>query len=277
MIFRLSDSDDVDSMLIRSDGKPQLLLKHSTRCPMSRLALRECEVAANGTDGFDLCVLSVIESPALARLIEETTAIRHESPQTILFRSGRAVWNASHEGVAASAIQKVLTNMTEEHAGRFAIRATTESDGEWLRNLLTDRWGATLIVTRGKAHDASRLPAFLAVAGEQRLGLVTYRIDGNDCEMVSLDSLHEGIGIGEALIKAVVSEARQAGCTRLWLITTNDNLQAVRFYQKRGFSLVAVHRNALVESRKIKPQIPEVGIDGIPLRDEIEMEMILSP
>ncbi|MEW5718069.1 MAG: GNAT family N-acetyltransferase, partial [Chloroflexota bacterium] len=83
-------------------------------------------------------------------------------------------------------------------------------------------------------------------------------------------------GIGSALIDAVKLRARQAGCKRLWLITTNDNLTALRFYQKRGFTLAALHRNALEESRKIKPEIPLVGEHGIPLRDEIELEMMLD-
>ena len=69
--------------------------------------------------------------------------------------------------------------------------------------------------------------------------------------------------------------ATASGCKQLWLITTNDNINALRFYQKRGFMLVAVHRNALELSRKLKPEIPMIGNDGIPLRDEIELEMIL--
>jgi GNAT superfamily N-acetyltransferase len=82
-----------------------------------------------------------------------------------------------------------------------------------------------------------------------------------------------GNGIGSTLINAVKRHADQSGCHRLWLITTNDKLRALRFYYKRGVVLVAVHRNALDESRKIKPQIPFIGNDGIPLRDEIELEM----
>jgi N-acetylglutamate synthase-like GNAT family acetyltransferase len=77
------------------------------------------------------------------------------------------------------------------------------------------------------------------------------------------------------LINAVLGEARKQNCGRVFLITTNDNMQALRFYQKRGFELVAVHRGAVNESRKIKPSISLIGNDGIPLRDEIELEMIL--
>jgi GNAT superfamily N-acetyltransferase len=78
------------------------------------------------------------------------------------------------------------------------------------------------------------------------------------------------------LIDAVRQEAQRAGCKRLWLITTNDNLTALRFYQRRGFVLVAVHRNAVELSRKLKPQIPLIGEHGIPIRDEIELEMPLN-
>jgi len=107
------------------------------------------------------------------------------------------------------------------------------------------------------------------------IGLVTYRIDGDECEITTLNSLVEGIGIGSALVAAIKDAAVSAECKRLWLITTNDNLPALRFYQKRGFLLVAVHRNALQQSRRLKPEIPLVGRDGIPLRDEIELEMLL--
>jgi len=107
------------------------------------------------------------------------------------------------------------------------------------------------------------------------VGLVTYRIDGGECEIVSLDSAVEGAGVGSALLDAVKTLAVYVPCKRLWLVTTNDNVSALRFFQKRGFRLVAVHRNALDESRKLRPDIPLIGSEGIPLRDEIELEMLL--
>jgi ribosomal protein S18 acetylase RimI-like enzyme len=93
---------------------------------------------------------------------------------------------------------------------------------------------------------------------------------------VTIDTKQSSRGIGTALIEAVKNAAREANCKRLWLITTNDNLNALRFYQKRGFVLVAIHRNALARSRQLKPEIPLVGAGGIPLRDEIELEMVLE-
>jgi GNAT superfamily N-acetyltransferase len=124
-------------------------------------------------------------------------------------------------------------------------------------------------------HDATALPGFIARCDGQRAGLLTYRIEGGQCELVTLNSELGGRGVGSALVQAVIDAAREARCARLWLITTNDNLAALRFYQKRGFHLVAVHRDALDESRRLKPQIPLIGMEGIPLRDEIELELRL--
>ena len=77
------------------------------------------------------------------------------------------------------------------------------------------------------------------------------------------------------LLHGVCQEARARGCSRVWFITTNDNVDAIRFYQRRGFTIAAVHVNALAESRRLKPSIALVGNYGIPIRDEIEFEMML--
>jgi len=155
------------------------------------------------------------------------------------------------------------------------IRALSNDDREWVARFVEERWGAPLVVSRGVAHWPDRYPGFGAFEESQVVGLITYRIDGDECEIITIDSLREGAGTGTALIEAVKKVAREAGCQRLWLITTNDNLPALRFYQKRGFVLAALYPNALEQSRKLKPGISFVGIDGIPLRDEIELEMVL--
>jgi GNAT superfamily N-acetyltransferase len=124
-------------------------------------------------------------------------------------------------------------------------------------------------------HDASQLPGFIATCDKQLAGLITYHINRSECEIVSLNSLIQGAGIGTALIDAVNQFAIESGCRRIWLITTNDNLAAFRYYQKRGFRLVAVYPGALEISRQLKPDIPVFGLDGIPLRDEIELEIKL--
>jgi GNAT superfamily N-acetyltransferase len=160
--------------------------------------------------------------------------------------------------------------------GDLRIRPVEPGDSAWVSDLVQEQWGAPLVVSRGVPYHVHRLPGFVALQGQDRVGLVTYHVKDQQCETVTLNSLRPGQGIGTALIEAVVSTARRAGCWRVWLITTNDNLQALRFYQKRGFVLAVVHPNALERSRRIKPQIPYVGADGIPLRDEIELEMVLD-
>jgi GNAT superfamily N-acetyltransferase len=132
------------------------------------------------------------------------------------------------------------------------------------------------MVTRGQMVDLSALPGIVAVDERGPIGLLTYRIVGDACEITSLNSRAAGKGVGSALIDAARTSAAAAGCRRLWLITTNDNTPALRFYQMRGFHLAALYPNALEQSRRLKPQISLVGIDGIPLRDEIELEMLLD-
>ena len=159
----------------------------------------------------------------------------------------------------------------------FQISPLSDHNRDWAEHLIEEHWGSSIIVSRGVVHRPSALPGFVAEQNGECVGLITYYcVQGDECEIVSLDSLVEGTGIGSALLEAVKQVAIAAGCKRLWLITTNDNVAALRFYQKRGFSLVAVHRDALARSRQLKPEIPLVGMDGIPLRDEIELEMMLK-
>ncbi len=108
------------------------------------------------------------------------------------------------------------------------------------------------------------------------VGLLTYQIEGSNCEIVTIDSTAEGEGIGTSLIDAVKERAKAKGCRRLWLITTNDNLSALGFYQRRGFRLIALYPNALEASRRLKPQISMKAANGIPIRDELELELELT-
>ena len=155
------------------------------------------------------------------------------------------------------------------------VRSATEQDGSWIEDVIRGQWGSFEVVSRGRVHHAGRLPAFVAECDGERLGLLTYRLEEGACEVVTLNSLRERRGVGTALLKAVCDTAKKVGCKRVWLVTTNDNVEALRFYQKRGFHLVAVYPNAIERSREFKPQIPAVGRDGIPLRDEIELQIML--
>lgn len=154
-------------------------------------------------------------------------------------------------------------------------RPLADGDRSWLERFVVERWGAPIVVGHGEVYRVADLSGFVALEDDEPTGVVTYAIDGDACEIVTIDSLREGIGIGSALVEAVVGVARKAGCRRVWLITTNDNLPMLRFAQKRGFALVAVRPRAVEESRKLKPEISLIGIDGIPIRDELELELPL--
>jgi ribosomal protein S18 acetylase RimI-like enzyme len=158
----------------------------------------------------------------------------------------------------------------------ITLRPLKDADRAWLVAFLQGHWGSTRAVSRGVIHDLVAYPGVVAEVEGEIAGLLTYHIAGDQCEITSLDSVRENAGVGSALIAAAKTAALEEACTRLWLITTNDNLRAIGFYQKRGFELVAIHRRALDESRKLKPQIPLIGQHGIPLRDEIEFEMRLE-
>jgi GNAT superfamily N-acetyltransferase len=147
------------------------------------------------------------------------------------------------------------------------------ADRSWILALLKSEWGSEMVVSRGHIHNAAKLPGFMAFLAGKPCGLLTYRLSGNQYEIVTLNSLKQGSGIGSALIGRAIETARRKNCRRIWLITTNDNINALRFYQKRGFQLVAIHRDALRYSRLLKPEIPLIGWNGIPLRDEIELEI----
>jgi ribosomal protein S18 acetylase RimI-like enzyme len=155
----------------------------------------------------------------------------------------------------------------------FQIKPYTTEYKTWAAALLAEHWGSARIVSRGRIYQADNLPGFVAVEEGEAVGLATYKGTGAKCEITSMNSLAEGKGVGTALIEAVKEAAKKAGCRRLWLITTNDNTRALRFWQKRGFTIAAVHVNALEQSRKLKPEIPLTGNDGIAIRDEIELEM----
>jgi len=160
----------------------------------------------------------------------------------------------------------------------YRLKALDPKDQTWVPDFLRTRWGDIIMITRGKAHDLTLHPGFAVWDGDEVVGLVTYRVSNGECEITSLDSTREGQGVGTALIETVLNHAKDIGCNRLWLITTNDNTHALRFYQKRGFTIVAVHIRAIdLVTRPMKPGIPFTGHDGIPLRDEIELEIPIEP
>ena len=154
----------------------------------------------------------------------------------------------------------------EKIAGTYRERVTAQ---------ITESWGAALVVSRGVLHDTRTLEGFVAVVDNAFAGYALYNIVDDDCELCVLEVLQSGHGIGSALIREVLHAAKEAGCRRLWLITTNDNTHAIRFYQRFGFDLRAVHINSMEAARLLKPQIPLTGDDDIPIKHEFEFEILL--
>jgi GNAT superfamily N-acetyltransferase len=152
------------------------------------------------------------------------------------------------------------------------VRPVTPADIGYQRQSLTTAFHGTLVAVHDELIDAAALPAAIAWDGAEPAGLLTYRAVAKDWEIVSIAADRPGSGAGTALLGWVREAAATAGATRLWLVTTNDNVRALRFYQRNGFDLVAVHRDAVTRARALKPAIPTV-LDGIPVRHELELEV----
>lgn len=147
--------------------------------------------------------------------------------------------------------------------------------GPFVRGELTRHWCSPVIYSRDRRYEADRLPGLVALRDGEPVGHVTYAIDGDECEVVTLAATIEGAGVGTALLAAAVEAARACGCRRAFLTTSNDNLRALAFYQKRGWRLVAVHRGAVDRCRDRQKDVPLIGLNGIPLHDELELELLL--
>jgi ribosomal protein S18 acetylase RimI-like enzyme len=158
----------------------------------------------------------------------------------------------------------------------IVLREARPADRVWIRETLRRAFGSTTVVSRGRLWRADALSGFIAERESQRSGLLMYHADGRECEVVALVSTVARRGVGSALLDAAEARARDLGCLRIWLVTTNDNEAAIRFYKKRGWAIAAVHAGAVADARKLKPEIPLVSGNGTPIEDEIEFERALQ-
>ncbi|HEY7453581.1 MAG TPA: GNAT family N-acetyltransferase [Thermoleophilaceae bacterium] len=158
----------------------------------------------------------------------------------------------------------------------LTVRLSEDADRARVEAFLSER-GHRHAARLGSLEDPLAHPALIALRGDELAGVLTFVVDGDSCEVLTLNAGERRRGVGTALIEAVEREAAEAGCERLWLITTNDNVDALRFYQRRGFRLVKLHVGAVDDSRaRLKPEIPRVGEHGIDLRDELELEKLVG-
>jgi ribosomal protein S18 acetylase RimI-like enzyme len=153
------------------------------------------------------------------------------------------------------------------------VRRVTDEDGPWIAETVASEFASPRVVSKGRVvQDASTLDGYVAETDGRPIGCALWLEEDGDAELVVLVTTYRGVGAGVALLDAVVVYARESGWHRLWLITTNDNTDAIRIYQRAGWNWVGWHRDAVALSRPLKPELPELGSYGIPILHEIEFE-----
>ncbi len=150
------------------------------------------------------------------------------------------------------------------------------NDFETVKEIIIKEWGSDYVIVHGDIIHPAELPGYKVMQDEKLVGLVTCLIKGQECEIVTLNSFRKGEGVGDALMQVVESYALSHQCNTCTLVTTNDNLNALGFYQRRGFYISEVRPGAVDEARKVKMSIPKVAENGIPIRDEITLVKQIS-
>src|SRR5207249_1987122 len=154
------------------------------------------------------------------------------------------------------------------------VRTMTAEDADWADRLLSGYQATRMTARLGELLDPLELPGLVAEVGGSPVGLLTYQVEGDQMEALTMHAQASGHGAGSALLAAAVVEARHAKARRLWLVTTNDNLSAIRFYLRRGMHVARVHEGAVDRDRQLKPEMARVnGENGIPMRDLVEFEL----
>jgi ribosomal protein S18 acetylase RimI-like enzyme len=159
----------------------------------------------------------------------------------------------------------------------IAISEVKQDDRAWPAQEITREFASTRVFSAHQMFDTNELPALVAKRDGRRCGLASYRIDGAECELVAFLTTERRAGVGTALVDALRDLAIARGCRRLFLTTSNDNLEAMAFYQKRGFRFARIHRGSMDEARELISGLPATGDHGIPVHDDIEFDMPLTP
>ncbi len=149
------------------------------------------------------------------------------------------------------------------------------SDRKQLEELLRLRWPDATLIICGEFIRPEEVEGLGYYAGDRLHGIATWRSSGRTMHIVAVNAFTEVRGVGLALVNAMIAHGREHGMALLRASISNDNIVAFRFYQKRGFRITAFHRGIIDAMRHIKPSIPATGLDGIPMRDEFELEFEL--
>ncbi len=182
------------------------------------------------------------------------------------------VSDAEHRQLTELAVRYVRVS----EALLMETRIPNASDRAWVEALVSEHFASPRVVSRGVLHNALSLPGLVAERDGLPVGLLLYRIHDDQCEVVVLISVRRRQGVGRLLLEALQSIAEAAACKRLWLVTTNNNRGGIAFYRAVGWTQVAIHRGAVREARRLKPEIPECDAEGTPIEDEIEFELRLK-
>jgi GNAT superfamily N-acetyltransferase len=158
----------------------------------------------------------------------------------------------------------------------LTVRPFAEADLAWAEPLLDAEMGGRWQVRRGERVDALQSPGWVAERDGRPVGLLTAAPREDGWELVLLLATERRTGVATRLVDRLLDEARRAGAQQIWLVTTNDNLGALAFYQRAGFRLSALRPGAVDEARAtLKPEIPVTRPDGLPIRDELELSFPL--
>ena len=153
------------------------------------------------------------------------------------------------------------------------VRELTQADLPWAEELVGEAFAGRMQARRGELVDVLDCPGFVVERDGEPVGVLTYHWHDDGCELATIVVRDEHRGAGTELVEALVREVD--GRARIWLVTSNDNLDALRFYQRRGFRLAELRPGAIDEARRtLKPEISETGGYGIPIRDELELERL---
>lgn len=165
-----------------------------------------------------------------------------------------------------------LDKKAEKGVRRMELTCIDDRNRMEVNELIKQQWHSTDMILRGGVVDMTKADGIIAYVEKEIVGMITYRIFDDVCEILSLDSFKENQGIGSILIDEVKKIAMVKKINRIVVITTNDNIHAIRFYQRRGFEMCKLYYNAIDVSRKLKPEIPMLGYNDIPIQHEIEFQ-----
>ncbi|HLO40026.1 MAG TPA: GNAT family N-acetyltransferase [Phycisphaerales bacterium] len=254
------------------------------------------EFKARSGIGFEFLSDAELKLTRAMRLATFAFPVESGGPNELL---KRMAWYVERDACGVMRIRKVWYPVfpPDQNAGvvlewlrkraRVEVRRVEDWGGEsasasaYVQRELERNWLSTEIWSRGKAFAADRLMAFVAKVDGAWAGHVTlaFEEDGAEkgsCEVITLAAGGHGGGVGSRLLERAEDEARARGMKRVYLTTTNDNVRALGFYQRRGWRMAALYKGMMDRCREMGKPVALVGESGIAVRDEIELELGLE-